>query len=181
MDRFIDPGADLVVKDLPIFAFAHLLMVSQRHQRLFLGIGGGAWWRKSNFIVVGVPRLAVRFGGYIQAFIASPATDQLVQGAIVDAVDSRAHVRFHWIEKLLKIDVNPAKAGSGDTFICTPADRWIGSPGFCLAGRCYPFAPPVCRPRDQKIRCLPKKWLKFKTIANRFNILLGNNDILLEY
>ena len=26
-----------------------------------------------------------------------------------------------------------------------------------------------------------KKGLKFKTIANRFNILLGNNDILLEY
>jgi hypothetical protein len=44
-----------------------------------------------------------------------------------------------------------------------------------------PPRPRVARSCHQEIRLLPKKELKFETIANRFNILLGNNDILLEY
>ena len=35
--------------------------------------------------------LAVGLGGYIQAFLAAPAADQLVQGAVVNAVDHCAH------------------------------------------------------------------------------------------
>jgi hypothetical protein len=81
---------------------------------------------------------------------------------------------------MLKTHDNPSMAGIGDTFACLYL-AGQPTPGPTLfAGQWMASTPLVTRSCDQEINHLPKKELKFETITNRFKILLGNNDILLE-